>query len=155
MELDSLVYIDNYDLTEAEKLIKREAQVSANKFQLERPEKTDAIDLKRFQLNEINLDNIKAQIEYQENRSINLELFSKYGNNQWKLHNYQMEQINKNLEKELETLLSQIESVNLKRKQEQEFCFTKLKNLKEKQRELIDRIVQVRMANDQLQAKLE
>ncbi|KAJ3271334.1 Pre-mRNA-splicing factor SPF27 [Terramyces sp. JEL0728] len=119
MELDSLVYIDQYDLTEAENLIRKETVYSTTKFDLVQPSKTDAIDLKRFQLNEINLDNIKAQQEYQANRSINLELFSKYGNNQWKLHNYQMEQVNKIREKELEQLKQEIENVNVKRKQEQ------------------------------------
>ena len=65
------------------------------------------------------VDNAKIQLEYQEGRSINLELMNKYGPNQWKLGNYQLEKINEFLLQEMEELKESIHTVNRERKQEQ------------------------------------
>ena len=65
------------------------------------------------------VDNAKAQLEYQDGRSLNLELLSKYGPNHWKLGNYHLELINQALVKEMEEIKESIQQVNRERKQEQ------------------------------------
>lgn len=60
-----------------------------------------------------------SQLEYQENRAVNLDLVNKFGANQWKLGNYQLEELNKLLLKQVEEIKEALQAVNRERKQEQ------------------------------------
>jgi pre-mRNA-splicing factor SPF27 len=66
-------------------------------------------------------DNAKSQLEYQLDRSINLELMSKFGSNQWKIANWQLEQASKEIQDEIEDIKEKIQSINRSRKDEQVF----------------------------------
>lgn len=100
------------------------------------------------------VDNAKSQLEYQESRLINLELMSKYGPNQWKLANYQLEHINKALLKEMNDVKESIQAVNRERKQEQIIAAKSINQMRQKRADLYNRIVQVRMANEKLQSTI-
>lgn len=94
-----------------------------------RGEKTMAIDTEKFKMLpsktdegwQAAVDNAKTQLEYQYQRSVNLELLGDDGSNQWKLANWELEEITKTMQAEIEELEKSIESVNSQRKQDQVF----------------------------------
>ncbi|KAJ3360520.1 Pre-mRNA-splicing factor SPF27 [Kappamyces sp. JEL0680] len=86
------------------------------------------IDTNRFKLPTPSADggdwqgavaNAKAQLEYQIDRSLNLELMSKFGANQWKIGNWQLEQLNNDMKREVDELTKTLQDINKKRKQDQ------------------------------------
>lgn len=129
---------------------------------ISRRTKTNSIDISRFKLQEPKEDkdwssavnNAMAQLDYQENRFTNLDLLNKYGSNAWKIHNFQMEQLIKNIKDELDNLNETILAINMERKQDQQFTATKLKSMKQKQSDLVSRILQIRLVNDKLEKEL-
>ena len=106
---------------------------------ISRRSKTNSIDTSRFRLQEPKEDqdwssavnNAMAQLEYQENRYMNLDLLNKYGSNAWKIHNFQMEQLIKNVKEELDNVNDTILALNMERKQDQQFTATKLMSMKQ------------------------
>jgi len=52
-------------------------------------------------------------------RLANLDLLQKYGANAWRVHNYQLEQMHKGLQGDLQSAQGQITELNRKRKLEQ------------------------------------
>jgi pre-mRNA-splicing factor SPF27 len=101
------------------------------------------------------VQNAKAQLEYQENRQINLDLLSKFGSNAWIINNDILEQKTKIVQDKIDTIDQELLEVNMKRKQEQMFAKKRLDSMKAKQHDLINRIVQVRMANAKLELELK
>ncbi|KAL9715777.1 hypothetical protein Ac2012v2_000219 [Leucoagaricus gongylophorus] len=65
------------------------------------------------------LDNARAQLEHQRIRHTNMTLLQKYGANAWRIHNYQLEQQAKNMEKALDMLKELTVDVNRDRKNTQ------------------------------------
>ncbi|KAI8900969.1 Pre-mRNA-splicing factor SPF27 [Globomyces pollinis-pini] len=176
---DSLPYLDqDLDLDLAEQLIQKEMGHVSHKVndfdlfasnpvlrdaldQASKNIKINGIDTSRFRL-EASADddykalvqNAKSQLEYQENRSLNLDLVSKFGNNAWKIYNYQLDEMVKSEQSKIDALQAQIGQVNRDRKQDQLQAKKTLDSLKLKQDELVSRIIQVRLANDQLEKEL-
>jgi pre-mRNA-splicing factor SPF27 len=86
----------------------------------------NAIDTKRFNLPggekgdwQTAVNNAKSQLEYQQDRQMNLELLNKYGAAAFKTHNSQLEALLKNMEVELEETNTKITEINMRRKQDQ------------------------------------
>ena len=173
-EFDSLPYIDNdLHLKNAERLIRAEMltfeikgnhpSMDSSQFDVKeeelvksKPVKLNAIDITKFQLElqkdyKLNVQNAKAQFEYQKDRSINLELLGKYGAEAMKSYNDKLQTIVNNLESELTILETRIGEVNGKRKFEQMIGKRKLDAMREKRRDLYGNIVQVRMATTMLE----
>ena len=168
-DFDSLPYIDSdLDLSKAQELIQLELGNSKDKIQIAtsqydvkinptRPAKIEnGINIAKFQLvptkNDYeNVQNAKAQYEYQQDRLMNLELLQKYGQNEFKIMNDKLSSIIDNMELELSSLEQEITNVNQKRRMEQEIGRKKLESMREKRMDLYGEIVQVRMANNELQ----
>jgi pre-mRNA-splicing factor SPF27 len=92
--------------------------------------KINAIDTNRFKLPggeeggwEEAVDNAKVQLEYQENRQIDLELMNQFGSNSWKIHNQHIEKMIQKMQEELEETNQKITEVNKQRKQDQVLPF--------------------------------
>lgn len=123
--------------------------------------KLNAIDVSRFKLEVKSNDykqavqNAKAQLEYQENRQLNLDLLSKFGSNAWIINNDFIEQKTKIIQDKIDDIDQELLEINMKRKQEQMFAKKKLDGMIVKQRDLVNRIVQIRMANAKLELELK
>eukprot|EP00316_Scyphosphaera_apsteinii_P012591 CAMPEP_0119301026 /NCGR_PEP_ID=MMETSP1333-20130426/2890_1 /TAXON_ID=418940 /ORGANISM="Scyphosphaera apsteinii, Strain RCC1455" /LENGTH=226 /DNA_ID=CAMNT_0007302997 /DNA_START=54 /DNA_END=734 /DNA_ORIENTATION=+ len=73
--------------------------------------------------------NAEAQLEHQSNRIDNLELMQKYGANLWRVHLNSLEAASRRLESEQAELSQQIDTLNRKRKLEQNDVGPKLQRL--------------------------
>jgi pre-mRNA-splicing factor SPF27 len=89
----------------------------------------NAIDTTRFQLPggqdgdwQTAVNNAKSQLEYQQDRQMNLELLNKYGASAFKAHNSELEALLKRMELELEKTNTKITEINMQRKQDQVRC---------------------------------
>ena len=86
--------------------------------------KTQAIDVSRFRMEnnqeaKVAVDNAKAQLEYQHNRLVNLELMKQFGSNAWRISNFQLEGLVQSLQEQTRVLREQITSIHHQRQQEQ------------------------------------
>ncbi|KAI8910396.1 Pre-mRNA-splicing factor SPF27, partial [Gorgonomyces haynaldii] len=84
----------------------------------------EALDLSRFKSEKMDtfkqsVDNIYAQIGYQSNRSLNLDMMLKFGENAWKTHNYKLQGYLDQIKRENDKLQLEINQINDSRKQEQ------------------------------------
>jgi len=81
-------------------------------------------------------------------------LLQKYGGNAWRIHNYELEQEAKNMEKRLEELKGQTVEVNRERKKTQEELGRRLTGLETRWTELVSNVLQMRMANSALEEEV-
>ncbi|EJD04309.1 breast carcinoma amplified sequence 2 [Fomitiporia mediterranea MF3/22] len=100
------------------------------------------------------LKNAKAQLEHQRIRQNNIALLQTYGTNAWKIQNYLMEHIAKELEKALEDLRNRTTDVNRERKQFQTKLGAQLTSLETRWTELISTVLQIELANVALEAEV-
>ncbi|KAF7794704.1 hypothetical protein EIP86_005842 [Pleurotus ostreatoroseus] len=100
------------------------------------------------------LENAHAQLEHQRLRLTNLELLQKYGANAWRIHNFQMEAVARDLDKAVEDLKNLTVEVNRDRKNFQTRVGTQLTTLETRWTELISSVLQIEMANVALEAEL-
>jgi hypothetical protein len=92
-----------------------------------RGEKINVIDTEKFKMLPSKTDegwqeavnNSKSQLEYQSQRALNLELLAEDGSNQWKLANWELEEITKTMQVNIEEIEESIASINRQRKQDQ------------------------------------
>ncbi|KAI9017351.1 breast carcinoma amplified sequence 2 [Gaertneriomyces semiglobifer] len=173
--LDSLPYIDgDYGpelMTRADELIAEEVKVmKATGMQPEislPPEVSlfESIDTVRFRLEppkdttseddwEAATRNSEAQLEHQYNRLINLELVNKFGNNAWRLHNYQLEHGVKAVAKELDWEKEEITEINKQRKIEQIRYGKTLQDLAYKWSTLLGQTIQAEVATQGLEQEV-
>jgi len=81
-------------------------------------------------------------------------LLQKYGGNAWRIHNYELEQEAKNMEKRLEEAKGQTVEVNRERKNTQEALGRQLTGLETRWTELVSNVLQIRMANEALEEEV-
>ena len=81
-------------------------------------------------------------------------MLQKYGGNAWRIHNYELEQEAKNMEKRLEELKGQTVEVNRERKKTQEELGRRLTGLETRWTELVSNVLQMRMANSALEEEV-
>jgi len=81
-------------------------------------------------------------------------LLQKYGGNAWRIHNYELEQEAKNMEKRLEEVKGQTVEVNRERKNTQEEIGRQLTGLETRWTELVSNVLQIRMANEALEEEV-
>ncbi|KAJ1569245.1 hypothetical protein HK096_003768 [Nowakowskiella sp. JEL0078] len=96
-----------------------------------------------------------AQLESQHNRLINLELINKFGANAWRLHNFQLEQMNLTIKAAVERNSVRVVDINKNRKVDQVAANVKLQQLDNEWKELISKVLQVEFANKALEAEIE
>ncbi|KAF9452524.1 breast carcinoma amplified sequence 2 [Macrolepiota fuliginosa MF-IS2] len=101
------------------------------------------------------IDNARAQLEHQRIRQTNLTLLQTYGANAWRIHNYQLEQQAKNIEKTLEELKELTVEVNRDRKNSQDRIGKQLTALETRWTNLISSVLQIEMANVALEVELD
>jgi len=92
------------------------------------------------------VDNSKAQLESQTLRLFNLELLQKFGANAWRVHNYQLEGYQKQLQRVLDDQKALVTELNKQRKFEQTQAAGSLSSLESRWTELISQTVQVEVA---------
>ncbi|KAJ3187955.1 hypothetical protein HDU85_006348 [Gaertneriomyces sp. JEL0708] len=98
--------------------------------------------------------NSEAQLEHQYNRLINLELVNKFGNNAWRLHNYQLEHGVKAVAKELDWEKEEITEINKQRKIEQIRYGKTLQDLAYKWSTLLGQTIQAEVATQSLEQEV-
>lgn len=123
--------------------------------------KTNAIDTARFGLSAPSDGNYQksveisnAHIEYQKSRLATLEVANKFGNDQWKAHNYEMESLLSALKRKGEELDDRKTKVNRIRMQDQLHTQKTLDSLSFKANELIVEIASVKLAVDHLRTEI-
>jgi len=92
------------------------------------------------------VNNSKAQLESQTLRLFNLELLQKFGANAWRVHNYQLEGYQKQLQGILDDQKAMVTELNKQRKFEQTQAAGSLSSLEARWTELISQTVQVEVA---------
>lgn len=114
--------------------------------------KMDAIDVERFKVLgdsknwKGSAQNAKTQLEYQSNRSNNLDVLSASGGDGWKEANSELESLIKAKDVEIEELNRELRGINKERKQEQLLTQKALAQMKQRQIDLVSSIIQVRNA---------
>jgi pre-mRNA-splicing factor SPF27 len=101
------------------------------------------------------VDNAKAQLEHQLNRIENLELLRTYGPNAWIVYIQHLERLKERLQQILSEYRKEIDNVNKQRKAEQYAAATKLKMLKDKFYELVNKNVEIDSACQQLEHEIQ
>ena len=86
---------------------------------------------------------------------MNLDLLEEFGKNAWLISNSQMEDILRNLEKELSQRRGEVENVNKARKAAQEGSKAELSGLEEMWRLGIGKIIEVEVATDGLKREMQ
>jgi len=120
-----------------------ETDVMKNEFKrLEQRLPMEVLSMKRYELpppsagkqTEVSgwteaVENSYAQLEHQANRILNLEIMADYGPHAWRAYNQTLTTMFNESEKQLNNLKSQIQAVNLQRKNEQSTTGEKLRRL--------------------------
>ncbi len=130
--------------------------------------KLNAIDLKRYELAtpqsslsddhnawRKSINRAKTLLEYQNNRVINLELLSKYGSKVWSYHANKNSVQKDKTEKDVKNLYQECESVNRKRKAEQDSIKDTLDLQRAKYWEMIHKNRQLRAACDMFKNEIK
>jgi pre-mRNA-splicing factor SPF27 len=99
------------------------------------------------------VQNAKSHIEYQRSRMTTLELGIKFGNDQWRIHNFKMEKTIESLKRKNEEVNDQKNKIMNLRKQDQLHAKKTLDSLNSKAHELAPAIISVRLANEQIKKR--
>lgn len=99
-------------------------------------------------------NNAMAQLEHQYLRLTNLELLNNYGGNMWRIHNSQVDEVQRNITKVLDQYKKEIEDINRQRKSEQEAAGLKINVLSNKWEELIYKNYEIETACVALEQEL-
>jgi len=98
--------------------------------------------------------NAEAQLEHQNNRSVNLELGLKYGKAAWLAYNSQLEAMVETQEHALAALSADIQQLNLQRTMEQKACGARLAELEQQWGTLIAKNVDLKNVCSRLEAEI-
>jgi pre-mRNA-splicing factor SPF27 len=120
--------------------------------QLERPPKADQQDPAAW---EKALNNASAQLEHQNTRILNLELYSKFGQQAWRAHNIAVESQQTGAKKALRDAKAGAEALNARRKQVQERNYGKLSGNARKWDELIAKNFQIELVCAQMEREVK
>ena len=91
---------------------------------------------------------------YLSGRLINLSLLEEFGKNAWLISNSQLEDISRDLEKELSQMKEAVENINRARKTSQEGSRAELIGLEETWRQEVGRIIEVQLATEGVRRKI-
>ncbi|KAJ3119377.1 homoserine O- acetyltransferase [Nowakowskiella sp. JEL0407] len=157
---------DNSRLPDEISLFSSNPMLQAELLRVETGKPLNALDLSRYRLEpptntedeskwQKSVQNARAQLESQHNRLINLELLHKFGANAWKLHNFQLEQMNKTVKAAVERNKLISLEINKSRKVEQMSANNELQILDAEWKGLISNVLRVDFANQALEAENE
>lgn len=159
---DYLAYADpKEDLIQATSLIQAEMKKMARPtipaFTDVKPEKTQAIDTTRLGMPapstesvteyEKSVANAKSQLMHQVNRYTNLSLLAEYGPDAYKQFIEYLRLQEAVVNRELENVTKEVEDLNKQRKEAQEMAGSEIRRLNDSHKELVNRVIQVDMAN--------
>lgn len=99
-------------------------------------------------------DNAHSQLEHQYNRLLNLELLLRFGPNARRVHNKSLEGHVYRLEKEIEQLQQQKDSINKQRKLSQESDGRALQQMEQQYTALIAKNMEINMACQELESEV-
>lgn len=95
-----------------------------------------------------------ASLEYLHGREINLGLLETYGKNAWLIGNSQLEDILRDLEREVEGMKLELEEVEQERRQAQENVKDEMKSLEETWRKGVGRMIEAQAAAEGLKQQI-
>ncbi|KAK9761066.1 hypothetical protein K7432_014334 [Basidiobolus ranarum] len=126
--------------------------IDSARYQLEDPSEEES---NNFEAWEKAAHNSQAQLEHQNLRLCNLELLQKFGGNAWRVHNFQLEYMIKQVEGEIAEKKKEIIDLNKERKFEQNDAGEALQRLETKWTELLGQTLQIEMACSTLESELK
>lgn len=127
---------------------------------------TGGIDLSRYESSEdispdSNVESVKAALRttyanltYLRDRQANIALLEEYGKNVWLIGNSHLDDVQKRLDGELESLRTQTEDTNRLRRGAQDDSKGELLGLEETWRQGISRIIETQLATEQLRKEI-
>ena len=127
----------------------REGGIDLSRYEaLDAPEKGDAEAWKSV------LQQAYASQEYLTNRNINLSLLETYGKNTWLIGNAQLEDILRDLEREVEAVKIDLEAVEQARRAMQSNVEGEMKGLEEWWRKGVGRLIETQAAAERLRLEV-
>lgn len=127
----------------------REGGVDLSRYEaLDAPAKGDLAEWKTT------LARAYASQEYLNNRNVNLSLLETYGKNAWLISNSQLEDILRELEREVEAVKLDLEAVEQARRAAQSNMEGELKGLDEGWRKGVGRLIEVQAAAEKLRLEI-
>uniref|UniRef100_K3WC95 Pre-mRNA-splicing factor SPF27 n=1 Tax=Globisporangium ultimum (strain ATCC 200006 / CBS 805.95 / DAOM BR144) TaxID=431595 RepID=K3WC95_GLOUD len=127
----------------------------------------DAIDMNRYQVRaptgklendvaawEASINQLKVQLEHQNNRVTNLELQQAYGTKLWKVKAAVLDGLNAQYAHVVQETKAASEAINVKRKQDQVLNATKLQSYRRKYLDLLDKNDSIKRACDAEERRL-
>ncbi len=93
------------------------------------------------------VSNAKSQLMHQVSRYTNLNLLSEYGPDAYKQFIEYLKLQESVVDKELDDVTRQVELLNKQRKEAQESAGSEIRRMESSHRELVNRVIQVDMAN--------
>lgn len=142
------------DLIETEHERIRSGQPKESGIDFTRYEALDAPARGDIEAWNVTLAKAYASLQYLHGREINLGLLETYGKNAWLIGNSQLEDMLRDLEREVEAVKSELEGVEQERKQAQENVADEMRSLEDTWRKGVGRMIETQAAAETLKQQI-